>query len=50
MRIFDIQPFLLPAPSEIWSALVENADEVWDAWRRVWAASIAARDGAPAGS
>ena len=31
VRIFDIQPFLLPAPSEIWSALVENADKVWDA-------------------
>ena len=29
--IFDIQPFLLPAPSAIWSALVENIDKVWDA-------------------
>ncbi len=31
VRIFDIQPFLLPAPSDIWSALVENIDKVWDA-------------------
>ena len=31
VRIFDIQPYLLPAPSEIWSVLVENADKVWDA-------------------
>jgi NitT/TauT family transport system permease protein len=31
VRIFDIQPFLLPAPSEILSALVDNADKVWDA-------------------
>ena len=31
VRIFDIQPFLLPAPSAIWSALVENVDKVWDA-------------------
>lgn len=29
-------------------AEVPSADEVWDAWRRVWAASIAARDGAAA--
>ncbi len=31
VRIFDIQPFLLPSPSAIWSALTENADKVWDA-------------------
>jgi NitT/TauT family transport system permease protein len=31
VRGFDIQPFLLPAPSAIWSALVENVDRVWDA-------------------
>jgi NitT/TauT family transport system permease protein len=31
VRIFDIQPFLLPSPSAIWSALVENIDKVWDA-------------------
>jgi NitT/TauT family transport system permease protein len=31
VRIFDIQPFLLPAPSEILSALIDNADKVWDA-------------------
>ena len=31
VRIFDIQPFLLPAPSAIWSALVDNIDKVWDA-------------------
>jgi NitT/TauT family transport system permease protein len=30
VRIFDIQPFLLPAPSAIWSALIDNADKVWD--------------------
>jgi NitT/TauT family transport system permease protein len=31
VRAFDIQPFLLPAPSAIWSALVGNLDRVWDA-------------------
>ncbi len=31
VRIFDIQPFLLPAPSAIWSSLVDNVDKVWDA-------------------
>ena len=31
VRVFDIQPYLLPAPSDIWSVLVENADKVWDA-------------------
>jgi NitT/TauT family transport system permease protein len=31
VRIFDIEPFLLPAPSAIWTALVDNVDKVWDA-------------------
>jgi len=31
VRIFDIKPFLLPAPSAIWTALVDNVDKVWDA-------------------
>jgi NitT/TauT family transport system permease protein len=28
---YDIQTFLLPAPSAIWSALIERAGDVWDA-------------------
>ncbi|MEM8620332.1 MAG: ABC transporter permease [Actinomycetota bacterium] len=28
---YDIEQFLLPAPSAIWSALVEEIDSVWDA-------------------
>ncbi len=31
VRIFDIQPFLLPAPSSIWSTLGDNWTKVWDA-------------------
>jgi ABC-type nitrate/sulfonate/bicarbonate transport system permease component len=31
VRLFDIKPFLLPAPSAIWTALVDNVDKVWDA-------------------
>lgn len=31
VRGFDIKPFLLPAPSAIWSSLVDNADKVWAA-------------------
>jgi len=31
IRIFDIQPYLLPAPSAIWSALVDSWSRVWDA-------------------
>ena len=30
VRIGDVQPFLLPAPSAIWSAFVERAGDVWD--------------------
>ncbi len=28
---FDLKPFLLPAPSAIWSAFLERWDDVWDA-------------------
>jgi len=28
---FDVQPYLLPAPSAIWSALIERVGDVWDA-------------------
>lgn len=31
VRAFDIQPFLLPAPSSIWSTLGDNWAKVWDA-------------------
>jgi NitT/TauT family transport system permease protein len=31
VRLFDIQPFLLPAPSAIWTALQDNWADVWDA-------------------
>ena len=31
VRAFDIQPFLLPAPSSIWSTLIENWSKVYDA-------------------
>jgi len=31
VRLFDIQPFLLPAPSAIWTALQDNWSDVWDA-------------------
>ncbi len=31
VRIFDIQPYLLPAPSDIWSALVDSWPDVWAA-------------------
>ncbi len=31
VRIFDIQPFLLPAPSSIWSTLIDNWSKVYDA-------------------
>ena len=30
VRIGDIRPFLLPAPSAIWSAFVDRAGDVWD--------------------
>ena len=29
VRSFDIKPFLLPAPSAIWTSLVDNVDKVW---------------------
>jgi len=29
--VYDIQTFLLPAPSAIWSALVDRSGDVWDA-------------------
>ncbi len=29
--LFDIQPFLLPSPSAIWSALRDSWPDVWDA-------------------
>ncbi|MDC3402466.1 ABC transporter permease, partial [bacterium] len=28
---FDIQPYLLPAPSAIWSALLDRVGAIWDA-------------------
>ena len=31
VRLFDIQPFLLPSPSAIWSALRDSWPDVWDA-------------------
>ncbi len=31
VKAFDIKPFLLPAPSAIWSALLDRAGLVWDA-------------------
>jgi NitT/TauT family transport system permease protein len=31
VRVFDIQPFLLPSPSAIWSSLFENWTKVYDA-------------------
>jgi len=31
VRLFDIQPYLLPAPTAIWSALVDSWSRVWDA-------------------
>ena len=31
VRVFDIKPFLLPAPSSIWSTLGDNWAKVWDA-------------------
>jgi NitT/TauT family transport system permease protein len=31
VRLFDIQPYLLPAPSAIWEALTDNWAQVWDA-------------------
>ena len=30
VQIGDVQPFLLPAPSAIWTAFVERAGDVWD--------------------
>jgi NitT/TauT family transport system permease protein len=31
VRVFDIQPFLLPSPSAIWSSLLDNWTKVYDA-------------------
>lgn len=31
VRVFDIKPFLLPAPSSIWTTLGDNWNKVWDA-------------------
>ena len=31
VTLFDIQPYLLPAPSAIWTALRDNWSNVWDA-------------------
>ena len=31
VHLFDIKPFLLPAPSAIWTALRDNWSDVWDA-------------------
>ncbi len=31
VKAFDIKPFLLPAPSAIWSALLDRTGDVWDA-------------------
>jgi NitT/TauT family transport system permease protein len=31
VKAFDIKPFLLPAPSAIWSALIDRFGDVWDA-------------------
>lgn len=31
VRVFDIQPFLLPSPSSIWSTLLDNWAKVYDA-------------------
>lgn len=29
VRLFDIQAFILPAPSAIWASFVENASQIW---------------------
>jgi NitT/TauT family transport system permease protein len=33
VEVFDLQPYFLPAPSEIWAQFTENLDLIWEAAR-----------------
>jgi NitT/TauT family transport system permease protein len=31
VKVFDLKPYFLPAPSEIWAQFTENLDQIWEA-------------------
>ena len=45
VRGFDVEPFLLPAPSDIWSAFLDRSGDVWDSTFQTGMNAPSGRDG-----